>query len=508
MKKINSVLILILAILLGAVPLWAADRHGGTIRVGQGILTNLDPHFATGPSDLMVASQLYQRLVDITQDHEAVPDLAESWSSADGLTWTFKLRADQKFSDQRPITAKDVVFSFNRMKDPEIGTPVASLYAAIKEIKALDDLTVVFTLSEPNPEFPVDTGEYHAAIIPDGSKDPGKEQVASGAYMIKDYYPEDRIILVKNPHFNRLDQDGQKLPYLDELHFIFSADMVGQTESLKGRELDFVGGLAQELLAGLVNHPSTKIITLAENFHWALHLRSDGDRPAANPKVRQALKFGTNHDELIKAVRPGLAVPGNGTPIGPSYGDYYLDRPPVFDQAKAKALLAEAGYANGLELELVAMSMDDVTKVATVWAQQMARIGVKVNIRQIPPDVYYADGDNSWLVCDYGITDWGTRGTPVVYFKMAYTSTAAWNGSHWRDPELDELVRQVDTEMDRAKRVQLYHKIQEIFIERGPAVITYMQEAGAGLNQRLQGVELAYNWAVTRFWNAWLEDEK
>ena len=507
MKKINRMLIITLMMVLCAGPLWAAGKPGGTLRIGQGILSNLDPHFATATSDLMVASQLFQRLVDVTPDHEAVPDLAESWSSADGLTWTFKLRPDQKFSDQRPITAKDVVFSFNRMRDPQVGTPVASLYATIKDVKAADDLTVVFTLSEPNPEFPVDTGEYHAAIIPDGSKDPGKEQVASGAYMIKEFYPEDRVILVKNPYFNRLDQDGQKLPYLDELHFIFSADMVGQTESLKGRELDFVGGLAQELLAGLAEHSNTKIITLAENFHWVIHMRSDGDRPAANPKVRQALKLGTDHEELIKAVRPGLAVPGNGTPIGPSYGDYYLDRPPVFDQAKAKALLAEAGYPNGLEFNLVAMSLDDVTKVATVWAQQMARIGVKVNIRQLPPDVYYADGDESWLVCDFGITDWGTRGTPVVYFKMAYTSDAGWNSSHWKDPELDTLVRQVDTEMDRAKRVELYHEIQKIFIDRGPAVITYMQAAGAGLNKRLHGVELAYNWAVTRFWNAWLEDK-
>ncbi len=507
MKKICCILTLALTVLFGVGPLGAADKHGGTIKIGVGIPTNLDPHFATASPELLIISQLYQRLVDITPDHEAVPDLAESWSSSDGLTWTFKLRPDQKFSDQRPITAKDVVFTFNRLRDPKVGTPVAGLYATIKEVKAADDLTVVFTLSEPNPEFPVDTGEYHAVIIPEGSKDPGQEQVASGAYMVKEYHPEDRIVLVRNPYFNRLDQDGQKLPYLDEIQFIFSPDMVGQTESLKGRELDFVGGLSQELLAGLADHSNTKILTLAENFHWVIHMRSDGKRPGADPRVRQALKLGTDHEELIKAVRPGLAVPGNGTPIGPSYGDYYLNKPPVFDQAKAKALLAEAGYSKGLKLELVAMSVDDVTKIATVWAQQMARIGVTVNIRQLPQDVYYAEGDNSWLTCDFGITDWGTRGTPVVYFKLAYTSDASWNSSHWTDPELDALVRQVDTEMDRAKRVELYHKIQEIFIERGPAVITYMQAAGAGLSKRLEGVDLAYNWTVTRFWNAWLTEK-
>ncbi len=190
--------------------------------------------------------------------------------------------------------------------------------------------------------------------------------------------------------------------------------------------------------------------------------------------------------------------------VGPSYKDYYLDKKPVHDPAKAKALLAEAGYQNGLSLELVSMNWDEVTKIATVWAQQMAKIGVKVQIKQMPQDVYYADGDDSWLVCDFGITDWGTRGTPVVYFKMAYTSDATWNSAHWSDKEFDQLVHQVDTEMDLAKRVALYHQLQEVFIERGPSIITFMQESGAGVNKTLEGVQLAYTWTITRFWNAWL----
>lgn len=500
----KRIVIVALACLLFCSPLEAAGKPGGSIRVGQGVLSNLDPHFATGPSDLMVASQLYQRLVDIDEKHQAIPDLAESWNSNDGLTWTFKIRAAQKFSDGRPLTAKDVVYSFDRLRDPQVGTPVVKLYAAIKDVKAPDDLTVVFTLAEPNPEFPVDTGEYHAAIIPAGSQKPGEEQITSGAFMIKAYYPEDRIILVKNPYFNRKDQDGQPLPYLDEITFLFSPDMVGQTESLKAGELDFVGGLAQELLASLEKYPNTRIITQAENFHWAIHMRSDGQRPAADPRVRQALNLATDHQELINAVRPGLAVVGNGTPVGPSYGDYYLDRKPEYNPEKAKALLAEAGYAKGLELELVAMNWDEVIKIATVWSQQLAKIGVKVTIKTMPQDVYYADGDDSWLKCDYGVTDWSTRGTPVTYFKLAYVSDAAWNSAHWSDPEFDKLVHQVDTEMDRAKRVELYHQIQKIFIERGPTVVTFMQESGAGINKRLEGVKLAYTWTITRFWNAWV----
>jgi peptide/nickel transport system substrate-binding protein len=214
------------------------------------------------------------------------------------------------------------------------------------------------------------------------------------------------------------------------------------------------------------------------------------------------MKLATDHQAIIDAVRPGLAVPGNGfTPVGPAYDSYYLDKKPVPDLTKAKELLAAAGFAKGLAIDLVAQNQLDVVPIATVWKEQMAKIGITVNIQVVPSDLYYGEGENSWLKCAFGITDWGSRATPVTYFKLAYTSDGPWNGSHWADPEFDALTRQVDSEMDPAKRAQLYHQLQTILIERGPVIAAYFEMAVAGINAKLEGVELPSDWARTRFWN-------
>jgi len=502
MRKVR-LQVLAFTLALAVLPAVAFAAGGGVVKIGSQPLANLDPHFANAISDIMLLEQVYHHLTFIDAHNKAVPDLATKWESPDGKVWTFHLQKGVKFSNGKAVNAADVVFSFDRMRDPKVGAPTVSLYQNIEKVEAVDPATVRFTLKAANPEFAADAGDYHAAIIPAGSKDPAKERVGSGAFTIASYLPEDRVVLKKNPHFGAKDAAGKALPYLDEIQMIFSPDMGGQVEALRGGELHFLGGLTTEFADTVEKDPATKVLKNSSNMHWIIHLRADQGHLAADPRVRQALKLATDHQAIIDAVRPGLAVPGNGfTPVGPAYGDYYLDKKPVPDLEKAKKLLAEAGHASGLTIDLVAQNQLDVIPIATVWKEQMAKIGVTVNIQVVPSDLYYGEGENSWLKCDFGITDWGSRATPVTYFKLAYISDGPWNGSHWADPEFDALTRQVDSEMDPAKRAQLYHQLQTILIERGPVIAAYFEMAVAGVNAQLEGVELPSDWARTRFWNA------
>ncbi len=470
------------------------------LRIGCQPSNTKDPHFIANISDIMISEQIYHHLTFIDASNEAVPDLALSWESPDGKVWTFTLAEGNKFSNGKAVTAEDVVFSYNRLRDPKVGAPTVELYKTVTDIKALDPYRVQFTLSEPNPEFPADAGEFHANIIPADTKDPAQMSIGSGPYMIKSYSAEDRVVLVKNPHFKGKVQ-------IDQLHFIFSPDMGGQIEALRGGELDFVGGLTSEFAEVIKNDPHTKLLENASNMHYALHLRSDKGHVAADPRVRQALKLATDHKAIAKAARPGLAAFGNGfTPVGPAYGKAFLAEMPVPNIDKAKALLAEAGFAKGLTIDLVAQNQLDVIPIATVWKEQMAKIGVTVHIKVIPTDVYYGEGDDSWLKCDFGITDWGSRATAVTYFKLAYVSNGPWSSSHWQDAEFDSLVQQVGMEMNAEKRVELYKKLQRILIDRGPVIVPYFEEAVAGASKKLNGVALPSDWARTRFWNASLTE--
>ncbi|HVP19806.1 MAG TPA: ABC transporter substrate-binding protein [Spirochaetia bacterium] len=497
-------LLVVAALASAAVLAQAAPTPGGVLKIGSQPVNNLDPHFATSIADITLLEQVYQHLTYIDSNNRAVPDLATKWQSSDGKVWVFTIRSDAVFNNGQQVTTDDVVASFNRLRDSKVGSPAASLYKGIQDVKALDASRVQFTLSDTNPEFASDVGDYHACIIPAASTDPGKERVGSGPFMIDSYSPEDRIVLKKNPYFAQKDASGQALPYLDEIDIIFSPDQGGQVEALRGGQLNYVAGLSAQLADSIRSDAQIKTITNTSNMHWVLHMRSDKGHLASDARIREALKLGTDHQAIVSAVRPGLASVGNGfTPVGPAFTDYYLNVPPRVDIARAKRLLAQAGYPNGLKITLVAQNALDVIPIATVWKDQMSKIGVQVDIQVVPSDVYYGSGDQSWLVADFAITDWGSRATPVTYFKLAYTSDAQWNESHWSDAQFDEITRRIDREMDKARRIALYRQAQQILIDRGPAIVPYFEKAVAGLSADLQGVVLTSDWPRTRFANAY-----
>jgi len=480
---------------------------GGVLKVAAEPAANRDPAVASARSDILINQQVYDWLVEIGPDSRLLPGLATTWNSSDGRVWTFALQTDVTFSNGSLFTADDVIYTFERLKNPDVGSPLASLLANVNAIRAVDENHIEFTLADPNPEFPSDVADYHAAILSRGVADPAREWIGTGPFVIESYSAEDRAVLKRNPTYWRKDDRGDTLPYLDELQFIFSPDLAGQVEALRGGEIQFVASLTSELVHAVRNDSGLTVLTgPASSFHYVIHLRSDGNRPTADPRVRQALQLGTNRQGLIDQVRPGLAVVGNGTPVAPVFGDYYLDQAPLYDPSKAEQLLAEAGYADGLDLTLYAQQALEVPAIATVWKEQMAAIGVTVDIQTLPPDVYYGEGDTSWLQVDLGITEWGLRATPNAYFNTAYVTGAAYNESHWSDAEFDALVAQINTELDRVKRAELYRRAQSIMIDRGPVIVPFFETAAAGTSSHVRGLELAPDWSRTAFRSAYITE--
>ncbi len=480
-----------------------ADDEGSaadTLVVATEAFTIRDPAFASGRADILLNQQVYDWLVEIGPQNELLPGLATEWSSPDGKVWTFILRPDVTFSNSEDFTADDVVYTFDRLRDPAVGSPGKDIYANVESVRAVDEGTVEFTLQEPNPEFPSDVADYHAAILSRGVADPADEWVGTGAFKIVSYSAEDRAVLDKNPYYWREDGSGETLPHLEGLQLIVSPDLAGQVQALRGGQVQFVAGLTAELVDAIKGDENLRVITgPASAFHYVIHMRSDEGRPTADERVRRALRLGTDHQGLIDQVRPGLAVVGNGTPVGPAYGDYYLDEPPAYDPEEAQRLLAEAGHADGLAITLYAQQALEVPAIATVWQQQMRAIGVTVDIQTVPPDVYYSEGDANWLTVDFGITEWGARATPNAYFNAAYVTDAAYNESHWSDSEFDSLVARINSELDRDTRADLYRQAQRILRERGPVIVPFFQTAVAGASVALEGVELAPDWSRTSF---------
>lgn len=466
-----------------------SERHGGILRSAYYAPTNLDPAFLSTVADDQIGRQWSDFLVYVDEDN--IPDqgrsVAENWEvDEEGTEWTFSLREGILFHDGKEMTSRDVVFTFDRLSDPDVGAATVGLYSNIIEISAPDDYTVVFQLEDPNPDFLLDLGDYHALIMDADNEDFATNWNGTGPFMIERYEPEDRIIFTRNPNYWMSDDQGNPLPYLDGIEIIFLSESSAQVEALRGGQVDYLIYLPTEFVPMLEEDPNIDVYQVPSNTAYVLRMRSD-QPPADDNRVRQALKAGTNRSDIVEGALGGYGAAGRDTPIGPAYELYYLDVPePQRDVERARELLAEAGYGDGLDITIHTQESSPVPAIATIWQEQMAEIGVNVDIQLVPSDVYYG-ADNMWLEVDFGITDWGSRPYPQPYLDLAYVCDAQWNESHFCDPELDELAAAAAKEMDTDERVRLYHEIQEIFMERGP-IITFFVNNLWGANEKVRGL--------------------
>jgi peptide/nickel transport system substrate-binding protein len=464
--------------------------YGGVLRKAFFAPTNLDPAFLSSITDDEIGRFWGDFLVYVDEDlrPDSGRSLAERWSvSADGLSWTFSLRKGVKFHNGQELTAKDVKFTFDRLRDPKVGAATVAMYAGVVEISTPDAYTVVFKLKQPNPDLVTNLGDYHALIVWSGITDFATEHIGSGAFIIDSYLPEDRMILKRNPNYWRKDAEGNQLPYLDGIQYLFLAEASAQVEALRGGQVDYLLYLPSEYVKTVAADPNLVVYQKPSNTHYVVHMRSDR-QPFGDARVRQAFRAAIDRKAILDGAFQGLGVTGRDTPFGPAYADYYLNVPELpRDLAKAKKLLAEAGYASGLKVTLIAQQSSPVPAMASILKEQLAEAGVNVEIQLVPPDVYYG-ADNLWLEADFSITDWGARATPQPYLELAYTCSAQWNESHWCDAEIDALSKKAAAESDRARRAEIYKQIQRIFIERGPILVPFFNNSLWGASKKLKGI--------------------
>ncbi len=488
----------------GESPASGGIKTGGVLKIGsQPGNVNFDPAlFAGAVPDILLQAQIYEKLVTLGQDFSVQPKLATEWDSEDGKVWTFKLRDGVVFSNAEDFTSADVVYTMDRLRSKELGSPMADVYANVTSVVAADPTTVTFTLDKVDSEFPASLTDYRTVMLCRSVNDPAKNAVGTGPFVLKSISAEDRAILTKNPAYWATDADGNQLPYLDEIDFVYSPDIAGQIEGLQGGTLNWVGGLSAEQKDAVEANASLKTVTTEANFCFELQIRVD-QKPSSDIRVRQAIMAGTDRQAIVDLVAPGVATAGNGTLVGPAFEAYYLDSGVEFDQERAKELLAEAGYADGLDIRLVAQTRDPVPAIATAWQAQMKEIGVNVEIQQVPLDVFYAEeGTDNWYQASFSIVDYGTRAVPNTYFQLALTSTASSNYSRWKNAAFDSLSQQISQELDEAARAGLYKQAQQILQDEVPMMNFLINTAVAGQSANIDGVFLAPDFAQSLFTEA------
>jgi len=484
LTRFRAVVIAVLAgLLLTAAA--AQSAPSGTLRVGMGSPAKLDPAYASSDAEIAVLNAVYDYLVDVDADNNIQPRLATSWNvSKDGLTYTFQLDPNAKWHDGSPVTAKDVVYTFDRLKDPSLKLPTADLYSDIESIQATGDHQVTFTLSQTNPFFLYDLSDNHAVIVKDGTTSFGSRFDGSGPFTVQSYNPDDRMVLKANPDYFMKGKPG-----VSTLEFIFFSDQAAEVSALRGGQIDLAMRLPSSLYQSLKGVKGITQVDVPTNGFNVLRLRTD-EKPGNDPRVVQALKLGIDRKAITESVTQGLGVVGNDTPIGPLYKKYYDPnaKPPATDPAKAKQLLKEAGYPNGLKLDLYVPNTGDRPDMAVVVKQQLAKAGFDIHVQVVPESVYY--GDNKWLEVPFGITGWGSRPYPQYYLSVMLECGAKWNEAHYCNKQFDTLAKEAGNTLDSQKRVDDYHQIQQMLAQSGPIVIPYFFPQLGAIRDGFTGFQL------------------
>lgn len=412
---------------------------GGTARLtlsGGGPKIVLDPAVQVNEPDAIIDGLIYDNLVTVKDDWELVPQLAERWESDNDLrSWTFELRDGVEFHNGRPVTSKDVAYSISRLLEEDLGSAVYARLAPELDasgIKPIDERTVQFNLKQPDAFFPVAIGARHCKIIPDGTTDFAKP-VGSGPFRFVSVDQSKLSFSVeRNPNYWKQD-----LPRLDGIEGLLSNDQTSLVQSVSSGTFDFGGFIEPSAAASVTQGGSAQLLAHESALFNDLVLAANTD-PWQNQDVRNAVKLAIDREQILDLAYKGKGSVTYDVPVradDPFFNASLADR--TRDVEQAKSLLADAGYPNGINLDLItAPAGSGMVDLAVVAKESLAEAGINAKIEQAPADTYY---DVVWLKESFYVDTWVLR-HPLDAMAVMFESKAPWNESKYHSPEFDQLL--------------------------------------------------------------------
>ena len=433
----------------------AAPKAGGsiTIAISQDLDQSLDPHTSTSAGKREIFFNIFEGLVKADPDGNFVPALAESFEiSDDATTFTFHIRKGVKFHNGADLTAEDVIYTLDKCRGTETGVPLLSAYAEIDTVTAIDDDTVEIKLKAPNIEY---LAYLNTAIIPHDYADQETFPIGTGPYKFKSRSVQENIVLEKFADY--WGTPG----YLDEVTFRIIENTDALVMALRSGSVD----LSVHRVASDVQEigDEYELLESPTNLVQALYLNNAAE-PLNDLKVRQALNYAVNVEDVMLITNDGLGTP-IGSSIYPSFGKYFMpelaDAYP-YNPEKAKELLTEAGYPDGFSLTITAPSNYAVhVNAAQVIAEQLKNVGIDAKINLV-----------EWATWLSDVYQGRNFEATVVGFDASFLTARAllerWisdnskNMINFNDPEYDRVLKEAFAATNEEEQTALYKQAEKI----------------------------------------------
>lgn len=443
--------------------------HAETLKTPHWVEFNgkesLDP---ISPTRFYAANQMiYNRLVRQGEQGQPTASLASSWSAnASADIWTFQLRPDVRFHNGKTMTVEDVVYSFNRILDPQRDAPARAALSVIEQVTADADNRITFRLKQPHADLPILLMDYRAKIVPvDFDEDPALMGIGTGPFKLTKFAPRG------TSQFDAFTDYWEGQPKLDGMDLIGIPDDNARTQALLAGQIDWSGwnGVNGQQLRLFENNPGFQYDSIPTGDWRGIVFRND--HPALqDPRVRKALKMVLNRQEMVELLfgKAGATISCDN-PVWA--GDQYrLTQQCEQDIEGARALLNKAGYQDNLTLDIYTSAVDNYFRPMTeIYQRQAALAGIQVNIHTVPASDFWSA---TWMKKPAFNTAWGQRPADQVMNEI-FGGQAQWNESGYNNPAFDRLLSQARQELDKEQRTRLYQQAQAMLTDDSSTLIPF-----------------------------------
>ncbi len=435
-------------------------RRGGNLRVSSFVKEITDPATYDWSEKGNVGRQIVEPLVQIGHDNVARGHLAESWQASEDLnTWTFNLRQGVKWSNGDDFGADDVIYNFTRWIDPKSGSSNEARFSAVQEPpEKIDDHTVRFNLARPELAMPESMGDYPALIVHrrfgDEGGDLSKNPVGTGAFELTEIRVGEIARFRK-----RADTHWTGDVYLDEITFIDTGgDPSAELAGFASGQFDINYQTTVEQVPAIGQIPTLSLNQRATAQTGVARMRMS-EAPWDNVKLRQAVLAAIDHARVLEIAYQNLGVAGEDhhvAPVHPAYAE--LPRRQQ-DYERARALLAEAGYPNGVEVDMQCVDSPKWEQSTSIAIAEMLRpAGITVNLKILPGATYW----DQWDKWPFSMTSWTHRALGTQVLNLAYRSGGVWNETAYNNSEFDRLLDQAGGVVDVNERRKLMAQLEKI----------------------------------------------
>ena len=479
-------------------------------------VATLDPAFARNPPIIWPTNQLFNGLVQQDDSLNIIPDVAKRWTvSEDTKTYTFTLRDDVYFhkheqfktkDSTRKVSAKDFVYSFNRLKDPSIASPGSWVLSNVDRYQAVNDSTFQITLKKEFPAFLGLLTMRYCSVVPEEivsfyGNEFRSHPIGTGPFKFKRWEEGVKLVLRKNNHYFEKDEDGNRLPYLEAVAITFLPDKQSEFLQFAQGNLDMLNSLdpsyKDELLTAtgkLKENYKNRVKTITGPFlnteYLGFYLESPS-KEVRSKLLRQAVNYGFDRVKMIKYLRNGIGEPANSgfIPKGlPGYGTSGFE----YNPSKARALITKYIEESGNNIPSITIGTNSqYLDICEYIQRELGKLGLEINIDVMPPSTLRQlkstgklDAFRASWIADYPDAE--------NYLSLYYSKNFTPNGpnyTHFKNATFDSLYESSFKLTDIDKRKLLYKKMDSIILEQAPFVTLYYDQVIKFVHRNVTGLK-------------------